>query len=101
MSGIMGRGEEEEEGNQKQQEEFGRSHHGRCSSRGSRGQPGSLTRRSLEGHHLAQQLLQPAGPQVAAVIRTPRKGQGSFGELDCTSEGSEAWLGSALLQMPK
>lgn len=101
MSGVMGRGRRRTKRIKNNKRNLAEATVAGRSPRASGGQPGSLTRPDLEGHHLAQQLLQPAGPQVAAVIRTPRKGRGGFGEPDCASEGSEARLGSALLQIPK
>lgn len=50
------------------------------------GQPSLLTDADLEGHHLAQRTLPPSGPQVAAVMKTPWKGQRSVSRPHSTPQ---------------
>lgn len=69
MSGITGRGRRWRKGIKNKRPLAEATTDGAAS--GLPGRPGSLTDPGLEGHHLARQLLQPAGPQVAAVMRTP------------------------------
>ena len=61
---------------------------------------GSLTAPDPEGHRLAARLLRPRRLQVAAVRRTPWKGQGSA-RGPSALQSAPGPPGSARLQMPK